>query len=206
MDDVTALQRALPRFHEVFCNNASAITGAVCPQSYDYAYELAKIQQKFFERHHGEDNSHHDPCPQALERDNLIYWNFNDFEQLRDIEMEISSFQGTQFEPPLSSKIYNCICMLVYTEGDESAQSSCLASLDLKTLESMRDFVEWYFDERFVENDNHRFCWNVPLWFGLEKIGGQNPEVTLANIRHKLKKACLDVAKARKLGNSAESA
>ena len=209
MNDVNHLSRALPRFHEVWCQHTVTISDAVLSreiESYDHACELAKIQQKFFERDHGDDNGHHDPYIQALERNKLINSNLNDFYELYEVEMTINYTRGYQHYEFLSSRIYYCICMLVFTEGDKSAQSLCLASLDLKTLKLMHEYVEWYFDERFVEHDSYGDWVGVPLVFGLEKIGGEYPEVTLASVQQKLKKACLDVGKARQVGNGAESA
>lgn len=209
MDDVTALNLASHQFRNVWLSNTGSISAAVLSrtiESYDYACELVKIQQKFFERDHGDDNGHHDPYLQALERNKLIKSNLNNFFELQKVEFGFNCPLGTQLLELISSKIYYCICMLVFTEGDKSAQSSCLASLDLSTLEFMYDFVEWYNDEVFVE-PNVTGVWEfVPLWFGLEEIGGEFPEVTLMNIQHRLGKACLDVWKARQVGNSAKSA
>ncbi len=60
--------------------------------------------------------------------------------------------------------------MLILTEGDTLAQSSCLASLDLKILKLMVDLVLRKFsDQRF------KFIAGDPHEFALGKIGGESP-------------------------------
>ena len=209
MHDVNHFSCALSRFHEVWRQHTVTISDAVLSrkiESYDHACELAKIQQKFFERDHGGANGHHDPHKQALERNKLINSNLNDFYELEKVTTIVYYNRCYRDYRILLSRIYYCICLLVFTDGDKSAQSSCLASLDLITLKRTHEIVEWYFDEHFVKYFPLDIWEGVPLAFGLEKIGGGHPEVTLASVQHTLKKACLEVGKARHVGNGAESA
>ena len=75
--------------------------------------------------------------------------------------------------------------MLVFTQGDTSAQPSCLDSLDLEILddleylEIMADLVDWY----ACDNDDI----SLPL-IGLEKIVGQSPAEILSNVQEMLEK------------------
>ncbi len=76
--DVTALNLTSHQFYHLWVSNTVSISDAVfsCTiNSFDDARELAKIQQKFVERNHCDDDGHQDPYQRARERNKLMISN-----------------------------------------------------------------------------------------------------------------------------------
>ena len=81
MKDITALNLVSHQFYDLWHSHTVSISDAVFSRkikSFDDVTELMKLQQKSVERNHSDDNGHHDPYRQALERNKLMVSNAHD--------------------------------------------------------------------------------------------------------------------------------
>ncbi len=201
--DVTALNLASHQFYDLWHSHTVSISDAVFSRkikSFDDARELANIQQKSFGWDHCDDNGPHDPYRQTLERNKLMVSNIHDSFKYYDKE----SVSGRSFGA-LLSKAYYCVCTLVLTTEDSFAQSSCLASLDLETLQLMREFVgqSLFTLTLCAQTDGS----SVPFHsrFALERLDGKSPKDTLENVLDTLKKHISALEMAEEVGNGVEN-
>lgn len=181
--DATALRGTFRKLRAVWHSNAASISDVIFPRTikgYNKARELVKIQQKSLGRNHCEDDDR--SSQEVLEQNKLMISNAKGYHALHKAMPRPYSPRWLYCDENLRSKIYYCLCMLVLTQGDTSAQPSCFDSLDLETLEIMCDFVGWYSIERFYlfKRDENRPSFPIP--FGLEKVVGISLAETLWNV------------------------
>lgn len=172
--DVTALNLVSHQFYDLWLSNALSISDAVFSrmiESIDDARELVKLQQKFLERDHGDDDGQHDPYRRALERNKLMISNAHGFPAFCEAEKQLDpvSLRFNRNDEETHSKIYYRLRMLILAKQDTFAQSSCLASLNFETVKMMCSII-------FREGRAHIVSGgvrDVPMWFGIEKVGGE---------------------------------
>ena len=198
--DVTALNLASHQFYDLWLSHIVSISDAVFSRtikSFDDARELVKIQQKLVERNHCDDNGHHDRYREALERNKLMISNVQNC--LANNAYEKQDFSAPSDET-LLSKINYCAWMLVLTTEDTFAQSSCLASLDLETLQPMFEIVGRLID--LLESGI--FYVYFPPGIDFNKIGGRSQEDRLVNVRDTLEERISALKMAEEVGNGVE--
>ena len=198
--DVTALNLASHQFYDLWVSHTVSISDAVFSRtikSFDDARELVKIQQKFVEQNHCDDDGHHDRYREALERNKLMISNVQNC--LANNAYEKQDFSAPSDET-LLSKINYCAWMLVLTTEDTFAQSSCLASLDLETLQPMFEIVGRLID--LLESGI--FYVHFPPGIDFNKIGGRSQEDRLLNVRDTLEERISALKMAEEVGNGVE--
>ena len=195
MKDVTALNRVLPRFHDVWCKNTVTISDAVFPRTikgYDEACELVKIQQKFCGRDHGDDNGYHGPYGKGLERHKLIIMNARRFEEFYEWRIKPHTPEAENDETETAwSRIYYSICTLILTEKDTFAQSSYLASCNPEIIVAIRNLADEDLFGPTRRSERRLFEVADKLKFGSAKFGEYDADDALRNAEATLEKHVL---------------
>ena len=201
--DVTALNLASHQFYNLWLSHTVSISDAVFSRaikSFDDARELAEIQQKFVERNHCDDNGHHDRYQEALERNKLLTSNEDAFRTFYQQEKP-----WLNSDENLMSKIYYCVCMLILMKDDAFAQSSCLASLDLETLQHMFNVMNrFWLVLSFVLEDDDGLGLRVLPEIDLKKLGRKSRMDMLENARDTLEQRISALKMAGEVGNDME--
>ena len=205
--DVTALNLTSHQFYHLWLSDTIPISDAVFSRtikSFDDARELVKIQQKSVQRKYCGSNGHYDPYRQAQERNKLMLSNFHNY--LKFCEEETRLYPSERFLDPEGtrlSKSYYCVWMLILTEKDAFAQSSCLASLDSETLRLMFRLVLRKCAALFPPWTE--FSAADPQRFGLGKTGGKFPVNALGKVLRTLNKHISALESAKEVGSGAEN-
>ena len=190
--DITALNLASHQFYDLWSSHTLSISDAVFSgtiKSFDDARELAELQQNYFGRNHWDDNGHHDPYLEALERNKLMVFNAHNYLDVCEEGISLRPFERwINPNEPILSRVYYCIWKLVLMEEDTFAQSSCLASLDLKNLEVMVEIIVRDMSPSFLFPGRDGFNDQDPPRFALKQMGGKSPEHALLNVLNTLRK------------------